>query len=293
MAQDPMMATAIRLSTSVDALAALAAHARVHGEGLEVDPEVRRLLDEVVAELVGESNPTAAPPPVVGLVTTLLGLGADLVRHPDRAAAWEHTDPALLNGIGRLSGAIAGAVDVASPQLDGLADALARDGATFLDVGTGTGWLAIAMARAFPALRVTGVDLFDVPLDLARANVAAERLDDRVELRLVDVLEMEDAATYDAIWLPMPFLPEAVVHDVLGAAKRMLVPGGWLLPGTFAGPDDRLSELLVDLRTVRSGGRSWRPDEMVALLSDAGFAEACEVDRSWPAPVRLFAGRRA
>jgi hypothetical protein len=59
----------------------------------------------------------------------------------------------------------------------------------------------------------------------------------------------------------------------------------------FAGPPDRLSQLLLDLRTVRSGGHPWSPEEIVDLMTSAGFGEAREVARTWAAPVRLFAGR--
>jgi hypothetical protein len=65
-----------------------------------------------------------------------------------------------------------------------------------------------------------------------------------------------------------------------------------VLPGTFAGPDDRLSALLVDLRIVRSGGHPWRADELAAAMTAAGFDDVGEVARTWAAPVRLFAGRR-
>ena len=65
-----------------------------------------------------------------------------------------------------------------------------------------------------------------------------------------------------------------------------------MLPGTFAGPDDRLSGLLVDLRIVRSGGHPWQADELVGAMTAAGFGDVREVARTWAAPVRLFAGRR-
>jgi hypothetical protein len=64
------------------------------------------------------------------------------------------------------------------------------------------------------------------------------------------------------------------------------------LPGTFTGPGDRLSELLTDLRTVRSGGHPWRPEEIIDLMATAGLADAQEIPRTWPAPVRLYAGLR-
>ena len=48
-----LMGTAARLSTSLEALAALAAHLRVESEGLDADPRARELLGEIARELLG------------------------------------------------------------------------------------------------------------------------------------------------------------------------------------------------------------------------------------------------
>lgn len=138
---------------------------------------------------------------------------------------------------------------------------------------------------------MTGIDLFAPALELAGANIAAAGLTKRVELRLQDVTMLDEPEAYDAVWLPMPFLPKEIVPDVLDAASRALRPGGWVLPGVFGGPSDRLSELLVALRTVRSGGHPWEAGTLLALLEDRGYASCQEVPRTWRLPVRSFAGR--
>ena len=79
----------------------------------------------------------------------------------------------------------------------------------------------------------------------------------------------------------------------MAAAARALRPGGWLIPGMYAGSPDSLSQLLIDLRTVRSGGHPWQADELIAVLAKHGLADPREAERTWSAPVRLFAGRRA
>jgi cyclopropane fatty-acyl-phospholipid synthase-like methyltransferase len=139
---------------------------------------------------------------------------------------WDHTDVGLLQSIGRLSGTIAGAIDIASATEPELHDPMHRPGGVFLDIGTGTGWLAIAIARTFPDLRVVGIDLFEPALDLARRNVADEGLDDRIELRLQDATAVDDVTAYDAIWMSLPFMSRAVVPAILDAARRALRPGG-------------------------------------------------------------------
>lgn len=290
MANDPLLAAAMQLSPAIDALAAIGARARLVEDGIEVDPRVRQLLDDIVAHVVGdEHRDPDVDPAVLGLVRTLLALGVDLVEHPDRSMGWEHTDIGLLQSIGRLSGAIAGAIDTASAADAQLHDAMHRTGGVFLDIGTGTGWLAIAIARTFPNLHVVGIDLFEPALDLARCNVRDEGLEDRIELRLQDATELDDVAAYDAIWIALPFIPRSVVPAILDAARRALRPGGVVIPGTFNRSTDPLGQMLTDLRTLRSGGHPWEPAELCDLLASTGFDGARHVERTWPAPAELFA----
>jgi SAM-dependent methyltransferase len=291
---DRLMATAMGLASSLEALAALAAHVRVEREGLDADPRVRELLRDIAAELLGGSAEVGGPEgaQVVGMTRTLMAQAAGLVAAPDEPPGWGHADPELLQGAGRMSTAIAGVIATAATGLDGLAASLGAPGAAILDVGTGTGWLALALARTFPAARVVGIDLYPAALELARGNVAAAGLGERVELRLEDATRLADDAAYDAVWLPLPFLPREIVPAVVAVGARALRPGGWLLPGAYGGPPDRVSQLVVDLRTVRSGGHPWDGDDLVAVLAAADLDAPHEVRRSWQAPVRLFAARR-
>lgn len=294
-----VMASAVRLGASVDALAALAAFVRLETEALPADPAVRVLLSQIAAEVLGAAgdapagvvlDPAASS--VVGLARTFLRQAAELVENPGRSGGWDQVDVPLLQSIGRLSMAISGAVTTAGQRLPDLGARLDGDGGTFLDIGTGTGWLSIAMARSYPNLQVVGIDIFEPALDLARVNVLQAGLEHRVHLLSQDAAQLPDDARYDAIWLPLPFLPGGIIESVVAAAVRALRPGGWLLPGTFAGPDDKVSRLLNDLRIVRSGGHPWRSDEITEMLSTAGFVAVQEIPRSWPAPVRLWAGQR-
>lgn len=300
---DPLR-VAVGLGVSLDALAALAAYVRIETEHLPADPAVHDLLEAIARELLGEHGTggrsagggdalAASAGPVVGLARAFLRQADELIENPGRSGAWDQVDVPLLQSIGRLSMGIAGAVRAAEARLPGLRDRLAAPGARILDVGTGAGWLTIALAQAYERATVVGIDVFEPALALARSNVAQSGTRERVELRLLDAAHLDDREGYDVIWLPMPFLPEGTVPDVVAAAVRALRPGGWLLPGTLTGPDTTLARLVTDLRTVRSGGHPWRPDEIVSLLARHGLSECHEVPRTWPAPVRLYAGTRA
>ena len=140
---------------------------------------------------------------------------------------------------------------------------------------------------------MTGIDIFAPSLDLARANVQAAGLDGRVELLMQDAADLPENPQLRRD-LAAAAVPAGRDHRAGDRRRgyRALRPGGWLLPGTFIGPGDRLSQLLNDLRIVRSGGHPWRPQEVTGMLTAAGFAGAQEIPRSWAAPVRLWAGQR-
>ncbi len=290
---ESLLPAAIRLTTTAEALAALAAHVRVETEGLDIDPRIGSLLAAIATELTGSmaTAESVAGPQVVGMARAFLRDSVNLVDDPGRTGGWSTVDP----GSSRRRPVVDGHPPVfalAAGALPGLAEALAAPSARFLDVGTGTGWLAIATARTFPAAHVVGIDVFEPALALARGNVTSEGLAERVSLRQVDVTALDDSESYDAVWLPLPFLAPSIVPAAVEAARRALRPGGWLLPGTFAGGDDPLSRLLIELRIVRSGGHPWAVDELVGMLTDNGLSGGHEIPRTWPAPLRLFAAQR-
>lgn len=149
MGPDGLMARAVGLGPAVDALAALAAYIRIETEQLPADPAVHELLSAITAELV-DDQVTAESVPVVGLARTFIRQAAELIENPGRRGSWDRVDVPLLQSIGRLSMSVLEALRVAEQQLPGLAEQLAAPGGAFLDVGTGTGWLAIASISSNP-----------------------------------------------------------------------------------------------------------------------------------------------
>jgi predicted O-methyltransferase YrrM len=120
------------------------------------------------------------------------------------------------------------------PGCADLAERLAAGGA-ILDVGTGIGAVAVALAEAFGQASVTGIDIAPRPLEIAR-----ERLDHsadagvraRVAYREQDVLALPDEPVYDLAWLPAPFLPAAILDDALRRVMAAVRAGGWIVVGT-------------------------------------------------------------
>lgn len=87
-----------------------------------------------------------------------------------------------------------------------LLGAWAHGGATILDVGTGTGLIALMMAQRFPDAHVTGVDIDEDACRQAEENVAASPFNVRILHR--NVKEME--GVYDVIVSNPPFFSNSL-----------------------------------------------------------------------------------
>ena len=91
-----------------------------------------------------------------------------------------------------------------------------------LDLGTGTGGAAFAIARRFPEVEVVGADLAERMIEQARRNLT-EELRGRVQFEVADAARLPYAdGSFDLVGLSnmIPFFDEL---------KRVLSPGGFLI----------------------------------------------------------------
>lgn len=125
-------------------------------------------------------------------------------------------------------GAEAGADSAPTPAGE---DAVASR--TVLDLGCGTGALAVSYARAHPDARVIATDRSAAAVASARATVAANRVADRVEVVHDDAASAVPDASVDVVLLNPPFHLGTSIHTgaatrLFAAAARVLRPDGEL-----------------------------------------------------------------
>jgi release factor glutamine methyltransferase len=142
----------------------------------------------------------------------------------------------------------------------------------FMDVGTGSGVLAIVLAREFPQARVVATDISPRALNVARRNAVRHGVADRVRFVETSFLggieELADLIVSNPPYVPSGWAPglSPEVRDyeprvavfggndgleglrsVLEGAIDRLKPGGWLIVEFGYGQDDAVAELVKAL----------------------------------------------
>jgi len=102
-----------------------------------------------------------------------------------------------------------------------------RPGARVLDLGCGMGHSSVAMARAYPAVTVRGVDLDEHSIAEARRVAAAAGVADRVAFTVADAATA--TGTYDLITVFEALHDMGDPVGVLRTARNLLAPGGSVL----------------------------------------------------------------
>jgi SAM-dependent methyltransferase len=179
-------------------------------------------------------------------------------------------------------------VDAVLPLVEGLTGRL-EAGADVLDVGCGQGHAANLIARAFPATSVTGLDISEEAIAVARTEALGLGLANaRFEVR--DITDL-DEESYDLV------TAFDVIHDLpkpeatLASIRRVLRPDGVFLMVDVAasshvrenlehplGPALYTASVFhcmsVSLAAGGPGlGSMWGEQKALELLGDAGFAD--------------------
>lgn len=286
-----------RLQVSAGALAALVAILDARMSDQLPDPCMRSHLDDIATALELPAAMKGVDPvllgPVMAEVRTFALQNAALIFSRPLSPGWTHTDVEMLQAAGEASAGVGLALrQNIAPRLDGLLPRLESADATFLDIGVGVGALSIGMARQWPLLRIVGIDPWEPALALARENIKAAGLTQRVELRRQRVEELRDSQAFDLAWLPGVFIPEDAIDAALVQLHEALRPGGWLLVAMLSLGSDPLTVAMARLRTALFGGSLMSTEAIETKLRQAGFADVRALVSPATATVTMIAARR-
>lgn len=148
------------------------------------------------------------------------------------------------------------------------------DAPRVLDIGTGSGCIALSLLRELPRARALAVDVSQAALEVARTNAAALGLESRIDFLLSRWLEsVPEDASFDAIVSNPPYVapaerlalspdvrefePELALfaddaddlssyRAILGQIGRRLIPSGLLAFEVGLGQAGRVADLLRD-----------------------------------------------
>jgi len=140
------------------------------------------------------------------------------------------------------------------------------------DVGTGSGCIALALARELPSAEIHATDISSAALQIARANASRLQLEARVQFHQADLLQGFESGGFDLVVSNPPYVGASeedqvqlevrkyeprnavfagptgleVIARIIPQARESLKPGGWLvmeISGTIA---ERVRGLLAD-----------------------------------------------
>ena len=123
------------------------------------------------------------------------------------------------------------------------------------DAGTGSGCIAVALAKELPTAEIHATDISAAALEVARANAARHQLADRTHFHQTDLLSGFEPSSFDFVVSNPPYVGESeadqvqlevrnfepraavfagptgleVIERLIPQAHSMLKPGGWLI----------------------------------------------------------------
>ncbi|MDE5684509.1 MAG: peptide chain release factor N(5)-glutamine methyltransferase [Muribaculaceae bacterium] len=193
------------------------------------------------------------------------------------------------------------AVLIPRPETAALVDmitdhAAGRSDLRVLDIGTGSGCIAISLARALPFARVDAVDISADALEIARQN--AVNLKAKVNFRHEDILKAVPTAMpcYDIIVSNPPYITDSEKADMdarvldYEPATALFVPDSDPLKFYRAIAEYAAKALVAGGSLYFEINRSYG-SEIEKMLADKGFADI-EISRDFRGNTRYASARR-
>ncbi len=145
------------------------------------------------------------------------------------------------------------------------------------DVGTGTGCIALALAKELPHAEIHATDISSAALEIAGANAARHQLESRIQFHEADLLAGFENNSFDFIVSNPPYVGESeedqvqlevrkfeprnavfagptgveVIVRLIPQARAALRPGGWLVMEISGTISEEVRQLLRDWNDVK------------------------------------------
>ncbi len=146
-----------------------------------------------------------------------------------------------------------------------------------VDVGTGSGCVALALAKELPQAEIHATDVSRAALELAHANAARHQLEERIQLHETDLLRGLARGTFDFVVSNPPYIGESeedqvqlevrkfeprtavfagrtgleIIERLIPQAREVLRPRGWLVMEVSGRIASDVRRLLADWGEVR------------------------------------------
>ena len=179
------------------------------------------------------------------------------------------------------------------PAIPELHDRLQADPpARVAEMACGAGWASVALATAYPKVRVDGFDLDAAFVERAERNAADAGVADRVSFAVGQAADPTLVGEYQAVMVFEALHDIAQPVEALAAARALLADGGCVIIGdervaeAFTAPGDEVERLMYGFsilhclpasRTERPSaatGTVLRPNTLYNWANQAGFRRA-------------------
>jgi release factor glutamine methyltransferase len=150
-------------------------------------------------------------------------------------------------------------------------------GLQIIDVGTGSGCIALALAKELPHAEIRATDISLEALQIARANAARHQLQDRVHFHQADLLAGIEQNAFDILVSNPPYVGESeedqvqmevrkfeprnavfagrtgleVISRLVPEAATVLTPNGWLVMEISGAIAERARSLVAGWQNVQ------------------------------------------
>jgi release factor glutamine methyltransferase len=146
-----------------------------------------------------------------------------------------------------------------------------------VDAGTGSGCIAIALAKELHQAEIHATDISPAALEIARANAARLQLESRIQFRECDLLDGIDKNSFDFVVSNPPYVGESeedtvqlevrkfeprnavfagptgleIIERLVSQARDVLKPGGWLVMEISGTISARVRKLVAGWNNVQ------------------------------------------